>query len=1078
MASSLACTEKGKPHNNHEGAKPGPQTQPLQTPDTAIPSGKISTDLNTLADKVLDHARVQNPKSLLDRSTRDDLLALNKMILELKAEQTAQPEFRALARKYSNAVILDCGDFRDSCTGLRYFKTAANSSQVVKTFAKLLPDNRIRLILIALELKNRLWDGELVEILIAAAASPHSTEEIKDLEKIQSMLAAAFTSAAAKIQDRAEARKFLESMNGWAVLTNPQLKFADAARVSVFELAARADFLREQNGELNLGAKAIMDKAEENPNSAIAKQKVLQAQKIFIPEAAGARPINKYDELTFLLDGIYLGNIQPQAGNILFRSLGRTSRQLREALENYLRLHFLSATLEGTQQIARILAAPVESDASLRHVIAESADITRVWQTFLSQSGPLRSFAMLALADAKDTSQREVRNMFDSLPRTITRSAVYPHMLVLFHQLSQKRFELYMRFSGKAIDTALIMRWLFEGKIPPLFPYTDDELPLTYFELPHAFDLAVRTGVFGIMNLDVDVFMADTLRRLSEDHIKAIDKSMDLTRTRLTETTNMRDFRAFCAEVKGGPKRSREFYFGDINDSPYFGRTRYLMSVGMSALNSDSQHTSTDRGELQRTSLGLNFADGTFNEALELNRLELGSALRAGEAMLAAYQDYLTRFVHLSADDVAKRTVQTRATLDMIRNKRKDTLSFANDLFQELGTCYLKAALLDRGIMERAIEYERIYLRHVHALLTRMRSQDLNLEQRASLTKQIQFSGLPNGFTGRDRLSESGYRANQVDLLIRITRYLTEGLNLNGQQLPPIAPHLKIHFGEQLTLDTRIVRETVDGLLTYVEKPEDFVGSAFKLYFRNKNGFLLWRNLNSHPLTTSTDMLKNAISMYRTEFEIYGRAGRVSPEQTLRMHEDLIDLVRITPQEREIMELTQIFRKIDKLYLDRRFIRTNERWETIQDVLGLFDFPLSLLTVEQLGFVWDQANQTERIGTPPVRQTMFLGGQNYYNSRNPISRGNPVIGFNSAVDQQMDRSFIGFVKSELKAIHTFQESAQSYFTAIEKRPAAQQPYFDVDLRTSVRAPLYNPGAFQDFNALENNFHRQTSGLYR
>jgi hypothetical protein len=1101
FAASVGCTEKGKPIHPHAPAKPqATQQNPLETPTVTLPSTEAVPELQKFAQsrdplgqvvipfaaKVLSKDRIQDPKSLVSRAVRDELLALNHMILNLTAADRGRREYLDLAYDYTEAVVTECGQYKNSCTGLRYFKLAANSSQVVKQLSKASVNHRIRLLLIALELKNRNWDGDLVDLLLTTTTKNLSLTETADLERAQQLLAAAFTDAAARIRDREEARRFLDSMKGWSILADSKIHLQDGARMALFELAAKADYLRDTSGKLNPGLKPILDAMEANPGSVFAKQKLLKTQKLFVPAAAGARDIPQYDELLFLLDGIYLGQLQPQAANVLYRTLNRTSAQLREAVENYVRIHFLAATYESTKTAGQIFNATVEAESLLWHAIREADPIRRSWQALISQSGPLKSFAALASAGGDPDDQSKLKSIFDSLPRTITRSAEYPHMLVLFYMLSKKRFDIVLPRGGHTLNTSKIMTWFFDGKIPGLFSYTEPEAQLNYFDIAHSFDLAVRTGIFETIKVDTDDFITETLRRLTDQKVGYIDYIMDQIRNRPSETLKMRDFKRICAEFKGGAKFPREIDFTELNHSIYFGDLRWKMFEGMAAKSTDSNHSAIERGAYPRNTLGLFYSDGAYNDALEVARLELGSALRIGQAMVASYRDFLIRFklpqngvTGAAAEKEADRlTENSRAALDALQAKRKSTLEYAGQLYQEIGSCYLQAALLDRDLMDTVMGYEKVYLRHVHSLITQLRSGRLDEAGRANLQKQIQLSGLPGGFTGLDRLNESGYHVHKFDLMVRLSKYLMYGLNVGGQRLPPIAPHLRISYGERLDLDGPVIHGTGQGYMTFVENSEDFIATALKIYFKSTGAFLTWKSLGSHPVTTSPDLMKSVISLYRLDFELNGRSHVITPAGALKEFEKLIEYMRLTTQDREIMSAAGIHDKFAKLFFHKIFIRAEEPgWTRTQDTFGIYDYPLLLASAEQLGSVFDMARWGERLPDAPVRQTVFYGGQNYYNSRNPIVRGNPAIPYNGVLDKQFDKTFGDFVRIELRAIRTFQDEAKAYIDEKAKLPADQRPRVDLDMKSSIRDPLLSPGAIDDFRIQEKNFRRQTDGLY-
>lgn len=1100
VVGSLGCTEKAKSHSPHEPAKPESQSPWTSHSDnndetSPPPSPQATADLNALADKVLSRERISNPKSQVDRNVSEELAELNTRILQLKDSDRARPEFVKIRDAYIKALIVDCGAFRDSCTGLRYFKRANNSSAVVQKLAKDVADGRVRLLLIAFELKNRLWDNELVDQLLFVASHKVSNSEQADLDRAKSLINVAFSTAAERIKQREDARNFLDRMTGWDLLSNNVLKLDTGARSAVFELAARAEYLRDDKGQPHPGLKPLLNAMKNHSDGVIAKQDRLKKQNLFLPEASGARDIGQYNELTYLMDSVYTGEISAQSAAVLAQQLKLSSAQIREAVENYVRIQFLAASHESTQEVGRIFRAQIEVEGLLRYVIRNSPGVRKIWQAFLSQTLPLKSFAIMATTNGDPADNKKLGSLFDSLPKAISQSAVYPHVMVLFYMLSQKRFTVHLPFNGMSVDSAKLMNWLFEGKIPVLLAYTDDESIFNYFDLLHAFDMGVRTGVFETAGVSPDSIIAEIVRRLAEqstmsdDRVHNLDFVVNRARTRLTETTTMREFRDLCEEIRGGIKKPRYFYFTDIYDSAYLGELRELIFNPVTAGGSDTKQGVLGAGDIRRDRLGLNILDNELADMIEKARIDLGAVRRTGEAMLTSYRDYLTRFKlprqglsgpALTAE-LDKLTAKSRTAIDEVQNKRISTLDFAVEMYKEFGTCYPKVALLERDMTDTVLEYEQKYLRHVHALLTKARQ--LPESERAPLFNSLKFSGLPSDFKGLDRLTVDGLFSYQVDLLIRVSRYWSHGLHVGTINLPALAPHLNISYGQRLDNDSLALRNSESGFIPYNENPDEFVASALRLYFRGESkSYFFWQP--SSPLLQTVDWMKNLVSLYRLDYELTGQSKRITSKGILDMFEDMMSYARLSPRERNVMQLSQRFKKYSRGTFAQIWLRTDPAYEVAIETYGLYDLPLTLMAEEQLGNAWnlkDIPPEPQMAGVhaaAPVRQTVFAGGENYYKMRSPEQRSNLAIPYNPVLDQQLDKSFTHFVKSEIKAVHDFQEYTMGRIRRLKNLPADQRPYIDFDLSNSLREPLYSESAVQNFRTYEEKFHRNTGGFFK
>ncbi|MGZ3722378.1 MAG: hypothetical protein ACXVA9_05580, partial [Bdellovibrionales bacterium] len=1060
---SVACTEKGEPiHEHAPDTRKTAQPEIIATPESVQPSAEAKSwemrALNAkdplrevvipLANKVLDVKLVTDPKSLTSRAVQDELIALNHIILTLSAQDRARPEFLQLMQKYEGVLTMDCGEFRDSCTGLRYLKNSANSAQVVKLIAQSDRANYFRMLLYALELKNRNWDSELVKMLATDADKNISAAELKLRGTLTNMIATAIQQTGDKTTSSAEGRQFLENIHAWSLVSDSLNKLDGATQESLFAMMANSNYLYAPNGTLNPALQTLIEKTEADPTGFIADQRKIRGQNLFNAKAIGANYIEHLDELYFILEAVYTLKMSPQSAALLFSTSKKSLQDLEGAVQNYSRIKFLVALTFSSELAKSIYSANVQGPNLLDHFIRQSTELNMVWNSFINRSSPLKNFAILAARKREKSADAESRlkSLFDSIPKSISLASAYPHTLILFHLLSQQHLELH--YQGLLVDTGDLVRKLYDGTIQPPLKYSADSKKFNSFELTYAFDMALRTSLFKIVKIDPDYFIADTLRRLNGVALDNVDNSLTTIQARFDQTPSYNQLISACSEFKGKPI-SRTFYFDEVGTSPLYG---HLLTDAFTDVTTFGTTGSPPPGGLPMMKLGIFYFDTKYSEMIENARLDIGTNRRIGQGMLAAYVGLL-KSEGLSDEKIAEKTKLTNKILNEMESRRNRVLETAKKWFDEIGDCYYKVLSKDSEVRYRALNVERAYLRQVYRDIKKLRAGATDSEKAAILARG-RFTGLPSDFKGTDLISDAGYVYSQVDLRIRIAKYMTEGLKTEEGVIPPIAPGLDIDFGNRLDLEVHALIDSTQRFLPFVETEQEFVDSALKAALNGgphrKDVFLFWLG-DQGQIITWTEYLKGLISVYRLEHELKGRNILFTADTILKAHQEILNYARITPDERSIFRSVGAFQKFPPMNLDHRLVNAPTD-RNIEDVWGLFDMPIVYIDQEQLGNVFD-ANVAEFGNLVPPRMSMTPAGKTYFKSRSKENRGTSIIPYNHELDRALDQSEIAFVRGEEELTASFHDLTKSYINKIDQEPAAEQPYADINIFRTIKSPL-------------------------
>ena len=744
-----------------------------------------------------------------------------------------------------------------------------------------------------------------------------------------------------------------------------------------------------------------------------------------------------------------------------------------------MKIQFVLGLYESSLKAKEIFNYDVPAEELLGHALKESNSVKRVWSALRSRLNPLQSFVVQTLAKQHSEANRvsRVESFFNSFDASVNQAAVYPHTLILFHLLSQKSFQIDSTFFSGRLDSADLMTMLFDGKLKPLLEYSDSKAALNHFQIIHAFDMAVRTNLFEIAHVDVDHFIADTLHRLNENPIQSINGVLQRILENFSHAKDYPDLETACAELRGHrsaglPKRS--VYLSEMANSPFYGTVIHEAFLEAASQGGRSGH---GQGDLGRQDVGLFYTDGSYSESLEQTRMNLGASQRLGEAMLVSYRSYLSRFGHLSEREIEKRTTETRATLQSVNALRENVLLQSKQWFDKLGSCYFKAGLKDFQIEDQLLQAEQAFLRQVHRDMVKLRATGITSEKRLEIESAYRLTALPSDFAGKDRITDHGYMYSQINLFVRLARYMSAGLKTESDKIEPIAPEVVVDFGNKLDEDVDVVHDSQSQFLPFVESEKNFVDSGMKLLLGNHRGaheFIHWLSFPTGRVSEWKNYVLSMVDLYRLEWDMKGSSSIVKGPEFLAAHEEFLNYFKFTSFEREVYETAKLQWKFEPMFLNRILVITDmdHYADMVLSRLGLFDLPLQVMNADQLGRDYESDGQQfwHRYGYLEI-------GRQYYKARSNIVRGASIIPFNPDLDKELDRSVKGFVETEQAAIHSFQQDTLTYLQAVQKRPTSQQPKVDLTLIDSITSPLVSDSIMMSYKARMQSFHQETQHCF-
>lgn len=1039
-----ACTEKAKPVIRHEVDLR--TSEPATLTATKAQDFRVDAigDVDQLAAKVLDPKRIADPYSLQSQQVLAELIAFNDHMLSGKVSVK-------ILRKYVAGLFMQCGEIKSSCLGLNYFRMAYNSSQVIKLIA-LRPEfqnEQVRLLLFAVELKNKQPDPQLLKLVLLHIPPSDPT--------IRSFLDSSLLLASQQMKDPKEIYAFLDDINAWDLWNSSATEISPGAMSAIWSMIGRSRYLYNSKGQLHPGLRKVMDKFNSRPDSLSMRLKQVSKLKTFKPNALGLNTSNGFEELYFILDVVFLQAISSQDAFDALSTVNLTPDEKIDLIENYVRTRFVVALYDSTMMAKSIFTASVSTESLLTHAISQSSQVRQVWGALKSQLSTIRNVASMVAQQSSHprTLDSRIRSLFDSFSRSVQLASVYPHTLLLFHMLSQKRFTVSIFGLGE-VDTADLMSLLFHGSIPPILSYTDRAAPLNHFEMIHAFDMAVRTQLFATVDIDLDKFMSDTLGRLNQEPIQFIEKNLDFIEQRFRESKSFSDFKVICNELKTAARIPRMISLTGFAKSPILGE---MISTLYSSI--AQRMTKESNGpELDEEYLHLFYLDGNFSELLEKTRLELRATENLGEAMLASYRDYLRRHEGLSEDQISARTVQTQNVIARSRKLKQRVVDSAKTLYQNVGWCYFKALKQHLAAAQAIIQSEKNYLASIYRDMSRLR-QGVSETEKQRIMERHTFSGLPSNFRGQSRLDKDSYYLSSIDFLLRSVRTTEK-----------IFPHITVNLGSKLDLDVDLVKNTKYSLIQYTSSEEEFVKSGLRAVFPARDRIASWLHSITGYIDPWDDYIESLIASHRLEQDLTGGTKVFTAETILQAHEELLQVTQMDGERASLLSTLQLRSFFDPIHFGHILL---DNGKGAYGAVGLFDFPVKVINEETLGYDHEiNVLETERIRTRRFGHLAL--GRLYYRARSLGIRGNPIIPFNKALDQVLDEKVGKLIRGELETTRLFQQSTLKYIHNFKQRPPAKVPFADIDIYTRIVEPLSDV-LIPSYEANLVKFHQATQNCY-
>lgn len=1049
-----ACTEKGRSIHEHapdQRQEPHPITQYNQPSPLAI----SEADLVKSAQKLLNPQNIRSPQWRANVNLYFDLHSFNAQVLKSIWSNQLPESVESL---YLHALDLDCDSIVKNCSGLTYLAKAANSYQVVVELSKRHPERRFRILNQALYIANGEWAPDLLDEILTHANEFVGQKEEKLKTASVALIDTTMGSIIARKSTLQERRSFLndQKLQIWNLLKYNTIGLSDATLSRLTEEMESVDFLQLSDGDLNPELVHWLDQIKSQSPS-------LKPSRLDAPPG--------WNHTMTVFDGVFTRRLPEGVATPMLTYLSQFDKNLLGSIEAYLQYQFNRYIAKSTEKAKALYDADVPTQELLHHVIRESRSIRQTWADFQANLSALMTPVIRSVRTrgATDKQIEDLQNLFESSTRSIIIAVEYPHMMALFYKLSLQRFSVFLPFIGH-VDSADLMQLLFDGKLPPLFNYTEGKQILTPYELLLSFDFGVRSGVFEAAKIDLDDFISNTISRFIEEPFLEAKKTFDGLEQRFKETPVARDLIDACREFEVPTRLAyRTMDFEMVSRSPYYGDLLDLFQESFS-----SRSSSKEPGGLDEIKLGVFFPDHVMTEASEITRFDLGAAMRKARLMRASALNYLITKKGLNVDRASKSFPKTEALIKRVELERERHFKMFLGFQRRYGSCYLKIAQKNLDFQYQLLDYEIKHLQAIHRSIRQLRN-------RQTPTYLFAFSGLPSDFKGYDKIDAEGYTMHEVDAVLRMARYMERGLLTDQASLPALSPNLSINYGSSLTLDSGIVRSTKIRRITYTESEDEFVANGIRLLVGEYAPLLNFHLNKNSPLINWENHLSNLISMYHIGIQL----GRPQEERSELVNYmiggqlAIAEYVRIQEQDLKIMNILGSDEKFPPLNLSGRFIHSDTVYPVrVKDTWALLDLVVMMGAQPELGWAWQLKKFGQKpLKEPPVRENYLIGPRAYYLALSPDTRATTVLPYSGDTDAAFDKVYGRFYQNQLDGVATILSATKARARELEALPESQRPYTDINTRIRV-TKILTSSLVDDFYFNAQRVSNESGGLVK
>ncbi len=550
------------------------------------------------------------------------------------------------------------------------------------------------------------------------------------------------------------------------------------------------------------------------------------------------------------------------------------------------------------------------------------------------------------------TSSISLDDLGNNLSSMLNTLLVTPHTLALLESVieEQKEIEIQSGFVREKMTAekfvASIYRMDLKAEIQfPWMEYGNPRDKIDHLKLQTGFASGLNTGVFYHMKIDPAHLLTNILHLASDKQKNQLREEL---KTLALQTEGNEDWIQFFKPLCHALESGKEFPFSlglyELEAGAYLGSGAELiqrdyqqevpaqMQYGRVINRGPFLYSAARNGQTQMIIDGLEPLIFDFKNMLQ----EIENQVKETKGMASGPQ------LGLASPEAIANAHAAISDLESVVNRFKIKYLKAH---HEFSHCFFTLLEKELDVRRQVMRYEYEFFKQMHRDMLSLR-QNVN---HSELLKRYNAPEISRLVQRESSISARSYTARKSEMLIRIKHYLEVGIKTDTQELPPLAPNVRVDLPKNF--QALIKEEQNSRSFEFQEKQNDFVLTLLKkLHTMDSSVPLIdWNKEVSISSFTIQQGLLATTELARMSFKIpnTGDAGEQlklpDPQEILNYQIRMARLLSMSEQEDALYQTIGRRAKFDTLGIQGLFMKDYDQ------PLGYADGGLEFLSADMLG---------------------------------------------------------------------------------------------------------------------------------
>lgn len=930
----------------------------------------------------------------------------------------------------SEALVLQlCPLEKVNCNLIMHFKRFPNSPRLFESLAKNSEtlDKYYHFLYLSFETQNQMSRNESIELFLEKA-SIYKSELDKKTEKSH------------------EQQKF-------AITLKYLLDLFHQGKLSLknIEWLKSLNLLESNNGtDLVISAQHLMKnnsaefaehlkKTQSKPQSYTNLLRNLMNKNRALLENYKVAPLN-IDSYLYITEQVYFSEISPRVAAEMIFSANLDSKKINETILSYVEFQILHLILLAQDDIKLFLQQAKDIQPE-KYFIEINNYLSTSTKNAKSLNDRTQSLVQL-LSYVK--SPKTSTTTLSSLQKNIKTLVTYPQTIILLYSMArngvlpEKVVNLPVRIHLASATFGDLLKLLFNGMLPPLLNYHQDETTHNKFEIIESFESLVKSNYFTILDIEADLFLSTFwdsifLYGIENERVnrsKFLKDRKDNLEAKYA-SGEWKDVLNLCKAINAGDQQNlpyRTIPFSEVIHSPTLGRLASRLNDSYEGTN---QHTVNG---ITIVNKGYYAPANNLNIQLEKIRLDINNYIKIFKTLKSFFKTD-TLFSKLDS------------RVEKVKSEVKSFVLLYNLRLKEFENCYFPILQREKHIMAKIFQYESIFWKDIST-------------EKSKYHFPFKYS-LPSGINWKTKYSNNQILTHNSDFLLRVKNYLQFGY----RQLPAIDEKLNIELTENYVTHP-IFTESTSRSIPIGSSADEF--SKIALNSSSYTATVNWYN-SSYINLTGIDNYYDALAQF---YRMQGDLTEIYEIPTLRTTYDLLvaplrvyKLIHLSNDEKENLQWIGRSSRYDYSYLGLL--------ESLDEATPSHRPIIEKVTAKWMAHysrrdVWE--NPENKMKRPVDLQPLIDLAEKFASYRKNKSESIFIKTFSS--DDSLQNEIKKAIKADFKLAHSLKED---FLTHAKNR---ESMFISFDVQRTLEVPLFGKDSLQSFETQLIDFKNKTGNFYK